>query len=145
MIARHRNGAKLIHFNLLVFDAAVVIEGIFKRTEADAHGAHDTQLDFAPRRIQPVFQFTIRQSIGLRYCRGERESIFCRLAEDGLADRLIVLVLMQENHGILERRTERVDRIANAVNGWRSRQARKRALRGIDRFDLKNRIGAFVV
>jgi len=56
-----------------------------------------------------------------------------------------VLVLMQENHGILERRTERVDRIANPVNGWRSRQARKRALRGIDRFDLKNRIGAFVV
>jgi len=145
LIARHRNRAKLIHLDFLVFDAPVVIEGIFKRTETDAYRAHDAKLDLTPRRIQAILQLAIRQSIRLRDRRCEREPVFCRFTEDGLADRFVMLMLMQENDGILKRRTERVDRIANPVNRRRGRQARKRALRGIDRFDLKNRIGAEIV
>jgi len=145
LIARNRDGGQLVYLDLLVFNAAVVVEGIFEWSKSDAHGAHQSQLDFTPCGIEAIFQLTFWQCVRL-WDRGLKGNAFGRrLAENGLANRLIAVMLMEKHERICEARAERINGVLHAITCRRRRPSREGAFRSINRLNLKDRIGALVV
>jgi len=117
------HNAKLENFNFLIFDATLIVIGVLQRAESNAHCANQAKLDFAPCGIKAVFQFTIGQLVRLRNCGGEWDIGLRRLAEYGLAYRLIMLMFTEQSNGICELSPERVDGIAYAIDGEAGRNS----------------------
>lgn len=139
-LGRDRDGRQFVDFRLDEADTALVNEGIFDGAEADRDGADEPDLDGLPRFVDPVLERS-----GLfdrRYLGFEVDAVRRGLVELHRADRLHVVVLPEQRHGVLERDSERFDDVADAVDGRRGRNASNYALVLAHRLDRQRRVGA---
>src|SRR5690606_33536530 len=109
------NGGKLEHFRLQEADAALIQKGIFDGPETDADGADEAKLDRLPSLVDAILQrprLVDDGKLGL-----ELDAFLRRLVELHRSDRLVVLMLPEEGHRVLEGHAKRLDNIPDTVNG----------------------------
>jgi hypothetical protein len=99
-IGRHGDEGEFKDLSSDEADAALINPGVFESAEANGDGADESGLDLSPGSLD-----AITQRAGLlndREPRLERDAVLSGSVEGDGADRLVVVVLVQEWHRVLE-------------------------------------------